>query len=106
MTCNGRDGPGSLAFAMNALLLRPVEAGGNREITFRPTDLSAYACHDESFAVFSCYGTLERTGTIAPGVDAIERITIQPVIMKPRKHRMFSRRPRTGTTMPTRCSAI
>jgi hypothetical protein len=80
ITYRGLDHPGSLAFAMNTLLLRTVrQKSPPPPSTFRATYMSAYECHDESFALFSCYGVLEEAAKMAIGTDTIVEIVIQPV---------------------------
>lgn len=83
LTCRNGKKAGTLAQALNALLFRSLVPSEDAPAwVFNSTYVSAYECHDERYAVFTCYGALEPplSNRAVPAIDdVLEQIEIKPV---------------------------
>ena len=83
LTCNGGEQAGTFAQVMNALLFKHISRWDDAPSwIFNATYVSTYECHDERFAVFTCYGALERRTGAHAIVPALSQV-LQKVEIKP-----------------------
>jgi voltage-gated potassium channel Kch len=80
LTCREGAAPGTFAQALNGLMFQEFIRDQELRWVFNSTYVSAYECHDERFALFTCYGALERCAAPHVGLrKVLDKVEIKPV---------------------------